>query len=136
MEYFRTTAYVLARTPYPHRYVKLGVSKTGVYLDRVHSAEEVHIALVAFLAMVGNIEHNGIVVLKLLHYLGHDRVVVEYGIIVVGKYLTLAGVEIWLEFLVVVAVEVLAIPWRALTICHMLTQKMEYDEIVFAVLSL
>ena len=86
--------------------------------------------------MVGNIQHDSILVLKLFHYLGHNGVVVEYGIVVVGKYLTFAGVEIGLQLFVVITMEVLAIPWRALTICHMLTQKMKYDEIVFAVLSL
>ena len=75
----------------------------------MHATEEVHIALITLLAVVGNVDDDGVVVLKLLHYLGHDGVVVEYGVVVVGKYLALAGVEIGLQFLVIIAVEVLAI---------------------------
>ena len=110
--------------------------QASVYLCRVHTAEEVHIAFVALLAMVGYVYHDGILVLKLLHNLRNDRVVIQNGVVVVGKCLSLAGVEVRLKLLVVVALKVLAVLRRALAILHVLTEEVEDNEVVVAVLVL
>ena len=86
--------------------------------------------------MVGHVDNYSVLVLELLHYLCHHRVVVQNSVVIVGKRLTLAGVQIGLQFLIVVAAEELALLRRTLAILHMLAQQMEYYEVVVGVLSL
>ena len=64
------------RTVYPERNFKLIVSQRPVDFCRMVTADEATVLFVAFLAMVGHVDDDGILLLETLHNLGYDRVVV------------------------------------------------------------
>ena len=122
---------VALRAPEPHRDVKLLVSQTGCYLGAVHAPEEVHIATVALLSVVGDIDDDGVFLLETLHYLLHYRVVVEQGVVVVGHHLPLFLCESLA--LIVVKGEVLLCLRHSRGVVDMLTLQVKYDEIVVSI---
>ena len=57
--------------------------QTGIDVGRVETTEEVHVAFITLLAMVGNIDHDGLALFEALHDLIHDGVVIEDGVVIV-----------------------------------------------------
>ena len=78
--------------------------------------------------MVGHIDDNGVFFLKTLYHLSHDGVVVEGGIVVVGKQHAAPLTHIGPILLVVAFVEVLALWREAVVIVGVLSLEMEDGE--------
>ena len=100
----------------------------------MHAAVEVDVALIALLAMVGHIHHDGVLVLEALYYLVDNRVVIQYCVVVVGKHAQLFLLE--LGPVVVFRIKVSAVSREARAIVNVLPLQMEYYQIVLSVVAL
>ena len=118
------------RTVYPERNFKLIVSQRPVDFCRVVTADEATVLFVAFLAMVGHVDDDGILFLEPLHNLGYDRVVVEGGVIVMTQHLAL-GIGQFRALVFITACPEAGL-LRAVTqlIVYMLSHQVEDGEVV------
>ena len=99
------------------------------------AAEESPVFFVAFLAVVGHVDHDGILLGKKLHDSCHDAVVVEYCVVVVGQDGPLLVVELRPEGRIAVLGELLAVGGEAVTLGDMLNKEVDDGEIVFGILT-
>ncbi len=97
---------------------------------RVVTADEATVLLVAFLAMVGHVDDDGILLLESLHDLGHDRVVVEGGVVVMAQHLALGIGQFWALVLVTACPEPGLLLAVALLVVHVLSHQVEDGEVV------
>ena len=99
------------------------------------TAEESPIFFVAFLAVVGHVDHDGILLGKKLHDSCHDAVVVEYCVVVVGQDGSLLVVELRPEGCIAVLGKLPAVGRVTVTIGDMLPKEVDDGEIVFGILT-
>ena len=110
--------------------------QTGIDVGRVETTEEVHVAFITLLAMVGNIDHDGLALFEALHDLIHDGVVIEDGVVIVGQDAALPRVEVGFDVYVIVALEMFAVFRTALSVDHMLANEVEDGEVMVTLLRL
>ena len=94
------------------------------------AADEAAAGLVALLAVVGHVDHDGVLVLKLAHDGVHHRVVVDHGVVVVGHDAALAVVEVGAALLVGLGAKHAAVVGAAGAVVHVLAYEVEDDEVV------
>ena len=100
----------------------------------VITADEMHVIVINLFAMVRHIENDGFLLFKPADNLIHDGVVIEQGVIVISKNLTLLGTQFW-------PVVVIAFPFHfrfrtAGAIIQMLALEVENDKVVVGVFTL
>lgn len=137
--YVRMIFCILLGIPYPQGYLVFLMSKAEVDDCRVVATEDLKAVAKGFLTVVGHIDDYGILVLETLYYLAHDGVVVECGVVVVGKQHAASLAHLGPIFLVVAFVEILTLGREAVVIVGVLSFQMQDGEaghvgIIFAVL--
>ena len=88
--YFRMVLDIGMGTIYPERHLKLIVGQRPIYLGRMVAADETAVLLIAFLPMIRHVDDNSVLVAIALDNLVDHGVIIESGIIIITKHLTLA----------------------------------------------
>ena len=92
------------------------------------ASEEFKSVAEGFLAVVGHIYDDGVFVLESLYHLAHDGVVVECGIIIVGKQHSASLAHLGPFLLIVGFLEMFALRWETVVIVGVLPFEMQYGE--------
>ena len=118
----------------PERNLVFIAGHVGINLGSMIAADEVNIVVVHLLAVVGNIEHDGLLLFEATDNLVDDGVVVEQRIIVPCQALPFGGIQ--LRAVVVVGLEFHLRLRTAGAVIHMLPLQMEDNQIMRGVLGL
>ena len=120
---------ILGRAPYPEGNGKLIAGKVIGNTSRMVTTNDVASRLIAFLAMVGHIHHDGVLVFKPPAYLINNTVIIKHGIIVEGKFLLSWELEVRPQLVVVFRFKLVSVFRTALIIVHVLPDEMENIQI-------